>query len=384
VGRGTPSDFTAPGYNWTNGRINWTGWRYVTLDLPPNHELHPDGLRFIVVNGFPNYHVNGFIVIDNIRVTEQSFQEDLTPPVITSLTVNRRDLNEIFGTNSINFSASFHDNHENSSGINYESVRLIVNGHAFKQGDAGFWIDKSTNTVRLAGLHLSNGTHNVTVHVEDNFGHITTKTETFTVNNPRATRTTTVVLAPAYEANVGNPFTMKINTNNLHDIRELNFVIQLNNVGSICEKNGVVFAPTTQGSTYSFNPRNGHLTINLKNNFINANLNVVETLAAINISISENTNPNYNTLRISPVTAQVVYADNSSSLLSLFDAFERNISATYDFTVLRRIVGAPGEVLVTDLNGNLQAGATVRAQSTQICLLAYRGFPLNWRGSPSQ
>jgi len=356
-GRGTPSDFTAPGYGWTNGRINWTGWRYVTLDLPPNHELHPDGLRFIVVNGFENYHVNGFIVIDNIRITEQSFQEDLTPPVITSLNVKPRRP----GINKVNLSATFHDNHENSSGINYESIRFIVNGHAFKAGDAGFAIDKRTNTVSLSRLKLSNGVHNVTVHVEDNFGHITTKTETFIVNNPRG-NTTFVNLVPDIEAQVGNPFAMRIVTNNPKDVKSLEFVIQTNNVGSFCGKDNIVFIHSLSAYeyTFDFNPRNGHLTINLKND-ITVDSGWEDLLAVIYMHIFENINLNYNTLRISPVSARVVYADGSSSLISLFDAFEREISATYDFTVLRRIVGAPGEVLVTDLNGNPQAGATVRA-----------------------
>jgi hypothetical protein len=43
----------------------------------------------------------------------------------------------------------------------------------------------------------------------------------------------------------------------------------------------------------------------------------------------------------------------------LFDAFERNVSAAFDFNVQKRVVGAPGEVLVTDLNGNPVQGATV-------------------------
>ena len=367
-GRGTPSDFTAPGYGWTNGRINWTGWRYVTLDLPPNHELHPDGLRFIVVNGFENYHVNGFIIIDNIRITEQSFQEDLTPPVITSLTVNGRDLSTVSRTNTINLSASFHDNHDNSSGINYDNLRFIINGQPFKLNENEVSVTYhilNDNDVymefKFDGLQLANGTHTVTVHVEDNFGHITTKTETLTINNPSG-RTTTVALVPADEAEVGNPFAMAIRTNNPKDIKELEFVVQVNNVGSFCGKNNIVFIRSLSAYeyTFDFNPRNGHLTINLKND-ITVDSGWEDLLAVIYMHIFENINPNYNTLRISPVSARVVYADGSSSLISLFDAFEREISATYDFTVLRRIVGAPGEVLVTDLNGNPQAGATARA-----------------------
>jgi len=39
------------------------------------------------------------------------------------------------------------------------------------------------------------------------------------------------------------------------------------------------------------------------------------------------------------------------------------VLATYNLTVLKRIVGVPGEVLVTNLNGNPIAGATIYADA---------------------
>lgn len=345
----TPTDLSSA--------INWTGWRYVQCNLPAGHEFHPDGIRLLTLKGYANYFANGYIIVDNIRVTNQSFSEDLIPPAIISLTGNGTNLTGAFTTSQIDLSAEFNDTSTPSSGINYNSIHMTVDGYVFKTGDAGFTVNQETNTVSLKGMNLSNGTHNVVVHVEDNFGHITTKTGTFTVEASDG-KTTAVTAASAAQAQVGNPFEIKINTNNSKDVKELELVLELNNIGSVDAVNGVTFASSAQaGSSYNFNPRNGYLTISLKNDITT---DAVETLATIKVNISKNSNPT-DVLRCSPVSAKAVYADNALSLFTLFKAFTRNVSATYDFTVNKRIVGIPGEVLVTDLNGSPLSGAMVYA-----------------------
>lgn len=353
----SPTDGAAPGYNWSGGRINWTGWRYVIFDIPQNHEFHPDGIRFLVTSGQVNYHANGYIIIDNIRITDRNFQEDLTPPVITSLEANGMALNgATFHTSTINLLTTFHDNHANSSGLNYQEVRVIVNGHAFTEGDVGFSLNQVTNTVEFTDLTLSNGTHNVTIHVEDNFGHITTRTATFTIDADDGAEAPAELVVDA-EAQVGNVFEMRINTGNSENIKAMNVVVRINEVGNVSATNGVVFAPSAAGSTFSFNSASRELTINLVNDYTAP---AVETLATINVDIARNSFPT-DVLRISPVSSNVTYADDSFSLFSLFNPFTRHTVATYNFVVNRRVVGIPGEVSVTDLSGNPVAGATVYA-----------------------
>ena len=365
--------------------INWTGWRYHEFDAPAggnNVPLGPPGnvtashamFRLMQeMNRNPadgSMLASGYVIIDNIRWLPGSFSnsgvEDLTPPVIDNLTGNGTNLSgATFTTSAISLSASFHDNHANSSGINYNSIRMIVNGYAFKAGDPGFEINEGTNTVTLSGISLSNGTHNAVAHVEDNFGHITTRRGEFTINAEDRT-TTAVSLEPVAEAHVGNPFEMKIITNDLKDIKELNLEIRLGELGSIDETGGVVFAESAQESIYSFNSRLRILTINLKND-----VDVAEagagTLATIKVNIPKNGYPT-DVLRCSPVTARVIYADNSLSLFSLFNAFTRNVLATYDLTI-RAHIGISGTVTVNCQSGNPVFGATVHVFATNGTLI---------------
>ena len=339
--------------------IDWTGWKYVECDLPAGHEFHPDCIRFVVLKSYENYYVNDYVIIDNIRITNQSFAEDRSAPVISALTGNGTPLGGTYTTSKVDISATFDDPDGNSSGINYGSAVIDVDGNEFKAGDSGFTIDEQANTVALSGLSLSNGTHNATVCIEDNFGNIARQSASFTIEAYDG-RTTAVTMESDEDAYVGTPYYLRIKSNNPKDIKELQLVLEVNNIGSVDAKDGVEFASSAQaGSGYVFNSRDGRLTLNIVNDTETAS---GEVLATVRINISKNSNPT-DVLRCSPVSAKAVYADNSLSLFSLFEAFSKNVTAAYDFTVNKRVVGLDGEVAVTDTDGNPVSGATVYALS---------------------
>lgn len=343
--------------------IDWTGWKYVECDLPAGHEFHPDCIRFVVLKSYENYYVNDYVIIDNIRVTNQSFAEDFAAPVIPSLTGNGTVLDGgTYTTSKIDISASFNDSPANSSGINYESVVIDVDGNEFREGDSGFVLDRDGNTVELTGLSLSNGAHNAEVIVEDNFGNIAFQRAAFTVDASDG-KATAVTVERDDAAYVGTPYYLDIVTDNPKDIKELQLVLEMNNIGTVADAGGVEFAASAQsGSSYEFNGRDGRLTMTVVNDVDAASDG---KLATVRIDISKNSNPT-DVLRCSPVSAMATYADDSFSLFSLFEAFSENVTASYDFTVNKRVVGVPGEITVTDMDGNVVSGATVYALSENL------------------
>ena len=348
--------------------IDWVGWKYIEMSFPggDNMALGPQQattalgfIRLIALNS--RVKTNSYIIIDDVRVSH--IPEDLTPPTITGITGNGTDLNgQTFTTGHIDIVGAFHDNHAGSSGINFDNVRLIIDGFPFQQGDPGFTVNVFTNRATLTGMNFSNGLHTCELYVEDNFGHIRTSTATFTVDAAEATTTVSVVTSD--EVRVGSVYEIKLNTNNASDVQGIDFTIQLSNVASIDETNGVAFAASASESSYSFNPRLGHLKINLKNN---SDAAAAATLATIKVNISEFSSAS-DVLRCTPVSAKVTYADNSFSTFT-FTPVTLKVEADYDFAVVKRIVGMPGEILVTDLDGNPQAGVTVRVLNTQMVSL---------------
>jgi len=356
-------NLTTTNFTGWDARINWTGWKYIELEIPANTAFGPHATQFIRLMStnsgtLPNGPMTkGYLVIDNVRVSQAA--EDRTPPSIGTIMGNGSSISgQKLTTSRIGISATLSDGSTaTASGINFSKVRVMMDGYTFKAGDAGFSVTETTanaGEVELESVSLSNGAHSVEVYVEDNFGHVTTKTASFEVDATDG-KTTTVTLKSAAEAHVGNSFEMEINTNKSKDIKEMEIVIELNNVGSVDGTGGVVFAESAQESTYNFNPRNGHLTINFKNDIT---ADETEKLATIKVSISKNSTEG-DVLKVFPVYAKATYADNSLSLFKLFNSFSRNVLATYNFVITKRMVGAPGEVFVTDLKGNPQSGVTV-------------------------
>jgi len=338
--------------------IDWVGWRYVEINLPRNVPIGPrqQFIRLLSINsGNPGPMTNGYLVVDHIRVSHA--EEDRVAPTISAVTggeITGREKNlhgQTFTTGKLNIVAKFDDTGV-SSGINYEDIRVIVDGHTFKTGDADFFIDKVANTVTLNGLSLTNGLHTVEVHVEDNFGNISTETASFTVD---AGEGTTVSIVPAHaEVPIGSVYELQLNTNNSRDVKEVNFTLRLNNITTVDAMNGVVFAPSVREHAFSFSPRRGLLTVTLKNDTAAP---PVKTLATIHVNIAKIAN-HQDVFRCSPVSAKVTFADHTFSTFT-FSPIETKLSAHYTVAPVKRIVGAPGEVLVTDLDGTPQSGVMV-------------------------
>ena len=366
LGTTTTSGGSMTSSDFVPANINWTGWKYVYVDIPNGHNFFhsTNGIRFVIIASYANYYANGYVLIDNVRITDRTVSEDLTPPAINSLTVNEANASgQTLTTNTVNLSAEFSDT--GGSQMNFGSVRMIVDGYPFKAGDTGFTVtetNENAGSVSLDGLNLGNGPHTVVAHVEDNFGHITTRTGSFTINASGGS-TTAVTLVPDDQATVGSTFEMKINSNDLEDVKELDISLEFEtNTGSIASIDGVVFAESAAGSSYTFSPGTRVLTLNLKNDVAIA-ASGAGTLATIKVDISKNSSET-DVLMCSPVTAKIIYADDSFSLFSLFNKFTKNVEAAYDFTVLNRIVGAPGKVSVTDkATGDPLPGATVYAHN---------------------
>lgn len=349
----------------------WTGWKYHEFIFPAgasNLELGPPSttspsygvFRLLQTTSGVNGRqlTKGYFIIDNIRVT--TLAEDLTKPTISTLTGNDTNLSgATLTTGAINLSATYSDTGGSaaSSGINVSSTYFTVNGILYKAGNVGFASDETTAT--LTGLNLRNGTHTVVAHVEDNFGNIQTSTATFTVDDPNA-EATTITLVPDDEAHVGNTFEMKINTNNSQDIKELDVTVELGLLGTIDVPTGVVYGSSVTSGTYYFNSASRQLIIHIENDHTAA---AIGTLATIKINIPESCISS-DALRCIPVLSTAKYSDNVTEPFSLFTAFTKPVMATYNFKVLKRIVGINGEVLVTDLTGTPIPGATVYAAST--------------------
>lgn len=336
--------------------IDWVGWKYIEAPLGniTSVRLHTTQLiRLLSLSaGNPNGggpRTKGYIVVDNISVVYGDV--DTASPIVAPLSADGRTYTE----SGVDISAAFDDDDTSAivSGINYESVRMTIDGVQYKDGDACFSLERDSNTISVNGLNFHDGLHCAEAYVEDNFGNIGTSTAYFTVDTGSDT---TVKLVPDEEAYIGGTFELKLAATNPADVKAVTFKLQLSNNCSIDPENGIVFSESAKESGYSFDSRNGYLVVNVQNDSSAGQ----DTLATIKIDMPQNCG-DQEVFRYSLVSSDIAYASPKANYSSTFfiRPGELKILGTYALTVNKLMVGAPGEVLVTDLEGIPQSGVQV-------------------------
>jgi len=351
--------------------INWTGWRYVYYDwnsatgggmagqpLGPPANASPSFAMFRVMQvsnaNTQRPLLRGFLVVDNIRFTNGG--EDYIPPTISAITGNGTDLlpNTAVFTQAGPIALRFNYSDAGGSGINPESAIFAVNGVIYTHGDAGFSADASSATFTRS---FRNGTHTVQAYIEDNFGHITARTVTFTVNDPNV-EPTNIYLELDEDAFVGRDFKMRVVTDKAEDVKELDLNFQWDMLASVAPTGAVEFAP---GVTGSYTYADGRLNVKIQNDIAVAS--GLKTLATINVTIDQKIYE-LQSFRCNPGLATVTYSDGDTEAFTLFSMFTREIRQDLRTTIVRLITGNSGQVMVTDLaDGSPLAGATVHIGS---------------------
>jgi len=164
--------------------IDWTGWKYVEASIPSTFAmplfLHPEQtIRIMSSNsGVTGPMTKGSIYIDNIRAVYGEKADDLYPPVIESINVE----NKVYNSHYVDINAKVSDNEKDyyKSGINWDKVKILLDGVDYTGKKGSYYYDKS-GFVSFNGLYFTNGSHSVTVIAEDNFGNQTQKTVYFLV-----------------------------------------------------------------------------------------------------------------------------------------------------------------------------------------------------------
>ncbi|MGV2687236.1 phosphodiester glycosidase family protein, partial [Clostridium perfringens] len=102
----------------------------------------------------------GTIYVDNIRAVYGNKVDDLYSPVIESINIANKD----YTNNAVNITAKLYDyeNDQYKSGINWDRVRVKVDGIDYTEKEGHFSYDKD-GTVSLSGYKWADGTHRVDV-----------------------------------------------------------------------------------------------------------------------------------------------------------------------------------------------------------------------------
>ncbi len=161
-------DEDIPEDRWVYCYIDLTGHNYVSLQNPEKQTWRePCFMRFYTQHYTPK---NLIFYFDDITLDYSSAVDDRDAPVISNLTVNTS------GTNIRSFNATVADfSATNSSGLNYASAQILVDGVALPD------VVASGSTISSKDVYLAGGSHVATFVIKDNMGNTMRKSVNFTV-----------------------------------------------------------------------------------------------------------------------------------------------------------------------------------------------------------
>lgn len=337
--------------------VDWEGWKYIEAEIPDTFigpfSIHPtQAIRLMSLkSGLPGEGpmTKGSIYVDNIRAVYGNKVDDLYAPVIESINIADKDYNN----NAVNITAKLYDYEDDQykTGINWDRVRIIVDGIDYTGKEGHFSYDKD-GTVSLSGYKWADGTHRVEVAAQDNFGNETIRTEYFNIDTNSSKVT---IDSSKNEAVLGGYLELVLKSSFGDDIKSLNTKIKIDNE-FIAED--VTFSNLSKSGIWNYNNDSGELEIYCENQGLT---NGEDILANIKVRIP-------NTAKIdSEVSFEIV-----NSLMEYITEKEDNFIATsssrigkvpvvsaFNISIEEILVGRPGVIKVTDVNGNVVEDADI-------------------------
>jgi exopolysaccharide biosynthesis protein len=331
--------------------IDWTGWKYVEAPIKsdavaPFHIAHGDAIGlFCVKSGQPNGcpMTKGSIYVDNIRAVYGTNNDDLTSPIIGSVTTDGKT----YTKSKVDISAYVHDDmtDSNATGMNWDRSKIIVDGKDYSADKLHFSYDKD-GILNLKGLNWPDGVHKITVDIQDNFGNETAKDSYFTVNSGSGTK---VALTSGTEsATLGGNYQINLTANDASDIKGVTAKIKVTKDFPV----SVSFDPSVKGSSYDYDKDTGIVTLNIGVPS-GSSPKGTTNLATISANIPKNTKSgsklDYD-VESSSVEYNSAKGDNYAATFSS-KPVSVPITAAYSIKLQNSIVGKNGSLLVTDQAG---------------------------------
>jgi len=408
------STSTNGGANWTNAYVDFfsqyadqnthikTGWNYFEADLT-NYKgatirinsgklircmCTTAGIGWYTINdiqsgktaykGAGNNNVGkdalkGYLIVDNVVYVYGKNNQDITSPVLKTLSVINTDGSKTeiengttIKTNNINFFAAYDDSETTdpfAEGI--ESAYYYIDGAYVGTGD----VDVLGSTLR--NVYLSDGEHSVTFYLKDGYGNVTRDTRYFTVEGEEDITSVTLVSANAPE--VGNTWKLNLISSDTRDLTgalEANVAFTKNT-----DVTGVTFASGVTG-TYTYDKASGKLVISISN--VNITKKNIKTIATVDVAIPESvidgttisyqvTKGSYNTVTDTADKTAFSFSTNNNTLA---------IGATYEIAaeVITKGMTAEATVTVIAEDGKPAANVDVYANGEKVATTDENGI----------
>ena len=178
----------------------------------------------------------GYLYIDNLQFIYGTNTNDITRPVLESVTetgsgtVLAGDGSTVLSSGNLTFSAVYSDSEltdKYATGIDQSGIRVLLDGTDYTDQ-----LEINEGSLYLKGVNLRNGSHTLSIRLKDFYGNVTTETRTFRVENQEGMRSAINVLSQPEAPEIGKEYSLCVVNNTGENVTEAEVTVDFSTMGN--------------------------------------------------------------------------------------------------------------------------------------------------------
>ena len=320
----------------------------------------------------------GYLYVDNLQFIYGTNTNDITRPVLESVTetgsgtVLAGDGSTVLSSGNLTFSAVYSDSEltdKYATGIDQSGIRVLLDGTDYTEQ-----LEINEGSLYLKGVNLRNGSHTLSIRLKDFYGNVTEETRTFRVEDAKGQRSAIDVLPQPEAPEIGKEYALSIVNNTGEPVTSAEITVDFSTMGNAAK---YLEKATVEGSdeyeltltktekqakiTIERKPAQRSLLARLFGAETAAEYDYVSELGYLIINIPADAAEG-DTLRYTVTKGNYTIDDGTESGKTYtFSGTEQEVALTagYQLSCERAIVGMSTELTVTDADGNAVSRATI-------------------------
>ena len=321
----------------------------------------------------------GYLYIDNLQFIYGTNTNDITRPVLESVTetgsgtVLAGDGSTVLSSGNLTFSAVYSDSEltdKYATGIDQSGIRVLLDGKDYTDQ-----LEINEGSLYLKGVNLRNGSHTLSIRLKDFYGNVTTETRTFRVENQEGMRSAINVLSQPEAPEIGKEYSLCIVNNTGEDVTAAEVTVDFSTMGDAAK---YLAGATVEGvdgyeltlDTNALNKNQAKITIQKKPASLMARLfglqsvaeeDYVSELGYLTIKIPADAAQD-STLRYTVTQGTYTIADGTehgTTYTFSGTAQEIALTAGYQLSCEQVVAGMATELTVTDAEGKPVSRANI-------------------------
>ena len=353
------------------------GWTWVEADISA-FQMPVDVCRAYTVRVTSPQNCTrraGYLYIDNLQFIYGTNTNDVTKPVLESVTETSSgtallsDGSTVLNSGNLTFNAVYSDSEltdKYATGIDTSGIRVLLDGTDYTGK-----LEINDGSLYLTGVALRNGTHTLTIRLKDFYGNVTTETRTFRVEDAKGMQSAIDILPQPEPPEIGKEYVFAIVNNTGEPVTKAELTVDFRAMGNAAKYlAGAKVEPLSSDYTLTLDqsalakglakitvtkPQAMQARRAMRTGAQDTDYNYVSELGYLIITIPENAASD-SVLKCTVTQGSYTVADGTETgtgTAYTFSGTEKVVpmTASYQLTCEQAIAGMPAELTVTDADG---------------------------------